>query len=205
MKVSTKILGAGIGLAFAASAIQAQVIGDAAKGKEIADKVCVACHGADGNSIVPTFPRLAGQSAEYLQKQLLDFKKNKRQNEIMAPNAAALADEDMANLAAYFALQKVAATPPAANPALFAAGEKLFAGGNTVSGVPACVGCHGEAGAGSALFPRIAAQHLPYTLDQLKQFATGKRKNDKRLMQAVASRLTEEETQAVAHYVASLP
>jgi cytochrome c553 len=205
VKALTTILGAGIGLALAASAAQAQVAGDATKGKEIVDKVCVACHGADGNGPVPTFPRLAGQSAEYLQKQLQDFKKNKRQNDIMAPNAAVLSDEDMANLAVYFSAQKVAAAAPEGDAALLAAGKKLFDEGNTVSGVPACSGCHGTTGGGSALYPRIASQHLPYVLDQLKQFATGKRKNDKRLMQAVASRLTEEETQAVAHYVASLP
>jgi cytochrome c553 len=203
VKVLTKLLGAG--LALAAWSVQAQVAGDAAKGKEIVDKVCVACHGADGNGPVPTFPRLAGQSAEYLLKQLQDFKKNKRQNDIMAPNAAALSDEDMANLAVYFSAQKVVVAASGADPVLLAAGKKLFDEGNTVSGVPACSGCHGAGGEGSALYPRVAGQHLPYTLDQLKQFATGKRKNDKRLMQAVASRLTEEETQAVAHYLASLP
>ncbi|MDP1984454.1 MAG: c-type cytochrome [Sulfuritalea sp.] len=186
------------------SAASAQVKGDAAKARDIVDKVCLACHGADGNGPVPNFPRLAGQNADYLLKQLQDFKKNKRQNEIMAPIVANLSDDDMANLATFFAGQK--AVPAAAgDPALLARGKKLFDEGNTNSGVPACSGCHGAKGEGSPLYPRVAAQHVEYTLDQIKQFATGKRKNDKRLMQAVASRMSEDETKAVAQYLASLP
>ncbi len=187
-----------------ASVAQAEVKGSAEKAAPIVNSVCIACHGADGNGPVPNFPRLAGQTADYLLKQLLDFKNNKRQNEIMSPNAANLSADDMANLAVFFAGQK-AIPAPVGDPTLVAKGKKVFDEGNTVSGVPACSGCHGPAGAGSPLYPRIAAQHVEYTLDQIKQFATGKRKNDKRLMQTVASRLSEEEAQAVAQYLASLP
>ena len=182
----------------------AEVVGDPTKAAPIVNSICIACHGADGNGPVPIFPRLAGQTADYLLKQLQDFKKNKRQSEVMAPNAANLSDDDMANLAVFFAGQ-TAVPAPVGDPGLVAKGKKLFDEGNTTSGVPACSGCHGATGAGSPLYPRIAAQHVEYTLDQIKQFATGKRKNDKRLMQTVASRLTEDEIQAVAQYLASLP
>lgn len=204
MKSDVTVSAAGLLLCLLASAAVAQVQGDAAKGKPIVDSVCLACHGADGNSVAPTFPRLAGQTPEYLLKQLQDYKKNKRQHEIMSPNVTNLSDEDMANLALYFA-DKKASPLAAADAALAAAGKKLFEEGNSVSGIPACNGCHGESGGGSALYPRIAAQHVEYTLDQMKQFATGKRKNDKRLMQTIATRLTDDEAKAVAHYLASLP
>lgn len=205
MKATANKLVVGLGLALALSAAQAQVKGDPAKAKEIVDKVCIACHGADGNGPVPNFPRLAGQTAEYLLKQMQDFKKNKRPGEVMAPNVANLSDEDMANLALFFAAQKALPASVGGDAALIAKGRKLFDDGNTASGVPACAGCHGAKGEGSPLYPRVAAQHVEYTVDQIKQFATGKRKNDKRLMQAVASRMTEDETMAVAQYLASLP
>jgi len=204
LNLSARILAMGIGLALALSAAQAQVKGDATKAKGLVDTVCIACHGADGNGPVPMFPRLAGQSAEYLLKQMQDFKNNKRPGEIMAPNVANLSLDDMANLALFFAGQK-ALPAPVGDPALVARGKKFFDDGNTVSGVPACSGCHGANGEGSPLYPRIAAQHVEYTIEQIKQFASGKRKNDKRLMQAVASRMSEDETKAVAQYLASLP
>ena len=184
--------------------VLAEVTGNPEKAAAIVTSVCSGCHGADGNGPVPTFPRLAGQTADYLLKQLKDFKNNKRQNDIMSPNVASLSDDDMANLALFFSTQK-AVPAPSGDAGQLAKGKKLFEEGNTVSGVPACSGCHGPVGAGSPTYPRIAAQHVEYTLEQIKQFAAGKRKNDKRLMQTVASRLTEEEALAVAHYLASLP
>ncbi len=190
--------------ALVAPLAQADVTGDAEKALPIVNSVCVSCHGPDGNGPVPSFPRLAGQQADYILKQLKDFKANKRQSEIMAPIVANLSDDDVANLASFFSKQKPVPAP-AGDPELLAKGKNVFEEGNTTSGVPACSGCHGPNGGGSPAYPRIASQHVEYTLDQLKQFATGKRKNDKHLMQAVASRLTEEETTAVAHYIASLP
>ncbi|MBI4986348.1 MAG: cytochrome c4, partial [Rhodocyclales bacterium] len=192
------------GLALFAAAAQAEVAGDPTPAAPILNTVCIPCHGADGNGTVPMFPRLAGQTAEYLLKQLQDFKKNKRPSEVMGPNVANLSDADMANLALFFAGQK-AVPAPAGDPELLAKGKKLFDEGNTASGVPACSGCHGPTGAGSPLYPRIAAQHVEYTINELKDFATGKRKNDKRLMQTIATRLTDDESKAVAHYLASLP
>lgn len=194
----------GAGMVLAMTTATAQVKGDPAKAKPIVEKTCHACHGADGNGPVPTFPRLAGQSADYLFKQMQDFKKNRRQNEVMAPIVADLSEDDMANLAVFFA-GNPAVPAPVADPGLIERGKKLFDDGNTASGIPACSGCHGAKGEGSSLYPRIAAQHVDYTMDQIKQFATGKRKNDKRLMQAVASRMTDDETKAVAQYLASLP
>lgn len=202
MKSRAIMLGVGLGLI--AMPTLSQVKGDPAKAKPIVEKTCLACHGVDGNGPVPNFPRLAGQTAEYLYKQMQDFRKNRRPNEVMAPNVAELSDEDMANLAVFFAGQK-AVPAPVTEPGLIEKGRKLFDDGNTVSGVPACSGCHGAKGEGSPQYPRIAAQHVEYTVDQIKQFATGKRKNDKRLMQAVASRMTDDETKAVAQYLASLP
>jgi len=191
----------------AASACQAHAAmptGDPAKAENLVNTVCVSCHGADGNGPIPMFPRLAGQSADYLFKQLQDFKSGKRQNDVMSPNAANLSANDMANLAVYFSAKKAVPAGPD-DGATTALAKKLFTEGNTVSGVPACASCHGDNGAGADIYPRIASQHADYTLDQLKAFASGKRKNDRRLMQAVAARLTEDEMKALAPYLASMP
>lgn len=187
-----------------ATAVQAQVKGDAAKGKEVVDKVCIACHGPDGNSPVPNFPKLAGTHASYLLKQLEDFKKKRRHSDIMAPIVTELSDADMANLAVYFSEQK-AAPGVVGNPALLDAGKQVWNEGNPKSGVPACSGCHGEKGQGDERYPRLAGQYVEYTTMELNLFRESKRKNDKKLMQAVADRMTEQEIKAVAEYIASLP
>jgi len=182
----------------------AQVTGDPAKGADVAGKLCVACHGADGNSLVPNFPKLAGQHAEYLLKQLQDFKSKRRQTETMAPQIAELSADDMANLAAHFARQK-SAPGAAKDPKLAAAGKKLYDNGNPASGVAACGSCHGAGGAGSAQYPRLAGQHAEYATAELKAYAAGKRKNDQQVMRAIAAQMTEQEIAAVAQYIASLP
>lgn len=189
---------------FAAAALAAQALkGDPARGKTLAAEACASCHGPDGNSEVPAFPKLAGQQEPYLLQELADYKSGARANEIMTPLVAGLSEQDMADLAAFFAKQSPG-DGVVANPALLALGKRVYLQGNDKSGVPSCDGCHEENGEGSKRFPRVAGQHADYTLEQMKQYATGKRTNGKKVMRTVAERLTEEETKAVVEYMASL-
>jgi cytochrome c553 len=183
---------------------------NAARGQRIAGQVCAACHAADGNSVAATNPKIAGQFAEYLQKQLGDFKaqpgKNPaRASPIMTPMAANLSDDDIQSLAAYYAGQKLRPAS-AADKDLAALGQKIWRGGIAASNVPACAGCHGPAGAGiPAQFPRLAGQFAEYVAAQLKGFKDGARSNDANgIMRGVAARMTEREIQAVAQYAAGL-
>lgn len=178
---------------------------DPAKAQQIASTVCVACHGADGNSPAPANPKLAGQHREYLDKQLTNFKSGERANPIMAGMVAALSPEDMKNLAAYFSGQKPA--PAAAkDKALAAQGEKIYRGGIAAMGVPACSGCHGPTGSGiPAQFPRLAGQHGEYIETQLKSFRNGERANDPgKMMQTVAMKMSDKDMKAVAEYLTGL-
>lgn len=182
-----------------------KVVGDPAKAEPIVKEVCAGCHGEDGNSPMPNLPKLAGQHPEYLMHELKEFKAEHRQSEMMLPQMiATLSDEDMANLAIYFAAQKP--TPATVTrPELVAKGKKLFFNGNTSSGVPSCDGCHEEDGAGSEKYPRIAGQNPEYTLEEFKRYADKKRPYGKKVMQTVAERLSPEEAEALAQYLASLP
>lgn len=183
---------------------------DAAKAQNIANQVCAACHAADGNSTAPANPKIAGQIPEYLHKQLADFKaqgakKPARESPIMLGMVANLSDADMKGLAAFYAGQKL--KPAAATDKNLAAlGQKLWRGGNTATGVPACAGCHGPAGAGMpAQYPRIAGQYAEYIAAQLKAFKEGGRANDPNgMMRGVTARMTEREIRAVAEYAAGL-
>lgn len=190
---------------FVAGAVSAAPAGDAAKGQPIVDKVCGACHGADGNSTSPTYPNLAGQHPEYINKQLNDFKAGARKNATMAPNVTNLSQQDMLNLAAYFSAQQPKARM-AKDAALVAEGQKIYKGGNPGSGVPACASCHGPTGAGIPVqFPRLAGQHSKYVLSQLKNFRSGDRANDGgKMMQVIARKLTDAEMLAVAEYISGL-
>jgi len=179
---------------------------DAAAGKDKA-AACGGCHMPDGNSVVPTFPKLAGQGASYIAKQLKDFKANtKRQDPVMLGMATPLSEQDAADIAAYFASQKLSGGAPADESKL-ALGKEIFKGGVLASGVPACQGCHGPVGAGNAPagYPQIGGQFADYTIKQLKAFRDGSRSNDDREMmrQAVAA-LSDDEIVAVANYIASL-
>jgi cytochrome c553 len=195
-------------LVAAVSTVAAQ--DNAARGQRIAGQVCAACHGADGNGVAPTNPKIAGQFAEYLHKQLVDYKpqagkKAARENPIMSPMVANLSEDDMKSLAAYYSGQKL-------NPAvatdkdLAALGQKIWRGGIAASKVPACAGCHGPAGAGiPAQYPRLGGQYSEYLAAQLKAFKEGARANDPNgMMRGIAARLTEREIQAVAQYAAGL-
>ncbi len=198
-----------IGLAWWASGIVASfaagsVSGDPAKAVPLVEKLCASCHGMDGNSVVPTFPKLAGQHPEYLLHELQEYKEYHRDNPMMSPLVQDLNYEDMGNLALYFASQKP--TPATVrDPSLLALGKKIFLEGNPDTGLPACDGCHEENGSGSARFPRIAGQHPEYILEQFHLYASGKRKFGKRVMRTVAERITAQEAKAVAEYLASLP
>ena len=183
---------------------------NAARGQRIAGQVCAACHAADGNSVAPANPKIAGQFAEYLQKQLGDFKaqpgkKPARENPIMTPMAANLSDDDIQSVAAYYAGQKLRPAS-AADKDLAALGQRIWRGGIAASNVPACGGCHGPAGAGIPVqYPRLAGQFAEYIEAQLKGFKDGARANDPNgIMRGVAARMTEREIQAIAQYAAGL-
>jgi len=179
--------------------------GDAARAQKIVNDVCGACHATDGNSTSPVYPSLAGQSSEYIAKQLHEFKTGARKNAIMAPNVTKLSDDDMLNLAAYFSAQQPKPRQ-AKDASLIAAGQKIYKGGNAGSGVPACASCHGPSGAGiPSQFPRLAGQHSKYVLSQLKNFRSGDRANDGgKMMQVIAKKMTDQEMKAVAEYVNGL-
>lgn len=194
-------------LAVMAGTAQAQ---DAAKAQQVAGQVCAACHAADGNSVATTNPKIAGQFPEYLHKQLTDFKpqpgkKPARESPIMTPMVANLSEADMKNLAAYYSGQKLKPAA-AADKDLAALGQKIWRGGIAATGVPACAGCHGPAGAGiPAQYPRLSGQFAEYLAAQLKGFKDGARANDPNgMMRGVAARLTEREIRAVAEYAAGL-
>jgi cytochrome c553 len=180
-------------------------VGDAKAGEEKASTICIACHGPQGNSVNPVWPKLAAQQPQYIYKQLMDFKSGARENVLMSTQAAALTEQEARNAAAYFSQQKQSGG--AAEPTLVAQGERLYRGGNPESGVPACGGCHGPAGLGTGLakFPRISGQHADYVVQTLGLFRSGTRANDPNgMMRGVAARLTDQEIAAVAQYVQGL-
>ncbi|MBV8667227.1 MAG: cytochrome c4 [Burkholderiaceae bacterium] len=189
----------------------ANAAGDSAKGEALYSAgdaarnipACVACHGAAGNSTISQNPKLAAQHEAYIVKQLTNFKSGERVNPVMAPIAKALTDDDAKNLAAYLNAQKL--KPGAAhNKDTIEFGKSIFRGGIAEKNVPACAGCHGPTGAGiPAQFARIGGQHYDYTVEQLTNFSTGARKNNT-MMQTIAHRMSIDEIQAVADYVAGL-
>ena len=175
---------------------------DLARGQQIAATVCAACHGADGNSVNPTFPVLAGQHADYIAAQLAAFKSGARQNPIMQGMAAGLSPEDMRNVAAWFDSRKP--VPHFAHDkALVERGQQIWRGGVAQVDVPACAGCHGAAGHGiPSQFPRLAGQYPDLSLGWLKAFAAGTRPN--LVMGPIAAKLSENDMKAVAEYISGL-
>jgi cytochrome c553 len=182
---------------------------DLAKGEAVASQVCAACHAADGNSPTPANPKLAGQHADYLYKQLMDFKVKQgakeaaRVNAIMAGFAAGLSEEDMRNVSAY--LSKQALKPAAAsNKDIVELGQKIYRGGIPAKNVPACAGCHSPNGAGiPSQYPRLAGQYAEYTDSQLVAFRQGLRKNSAQMVD-IAARMSDAEIKAVSEYIAGL-
>ena len=199
-----KIILAGIALFFVTSG--AAIAGDAVAGKA-KSAACGGCHGADGNSPAPAFPKLAGQNEAYIVNQIKAFKANDtRKNEIMLGMVAALSDEDAADIGAYFQAQSVSQAATF-DEAKAAAGRELYKGGNLQTGVPACQACHGPTGSGMAGigYPQLGGQYVEYTLAQLKAFKDGSRSNDdKELMRSIVEKLSDEDMDAVANYIASL-
>lgn len=169
------------------------------RAQEIVNGRCALCHGAEGESASPIFPRLAGQHPEYTAKQLADFKSGRRKG-TMNDQAAELTEEEMKALGIFFAERK----PKAYNVAdqdLAAVGRYIYHKGNSYSGVAACSSCHGQTGDGTAQLPRVAGQHAAYTESQLKEFNKRERTNDNAVMHAIASKLTELEMRAVSVYL----
>lgn len=167
--------------------------------------VCGACHGADGNSLAPTFPKLAGQNESYLLKQMTDIKSGVRPVAQMTGLLDGMSEQNLADISAYFASQSVVVGQ--ADPALVEAGKNIYRDGNPETGVPACMACHGPAGKGlnSAGFPQLSGQHASYTASQLKMFQFGDRNNDAaKIMQNIAFKMNEREIQAVSSYIQGL-
>ena len=174
--------------------------------------VCAACHGSDGNSLIPTNPKLAGQHKSYLVKQLTEFKlatqtggEKGRSDPIMGGMAAFLTDEDIQNVASYYSSQAPKVPEQVANKNL--KGQALFISGDIDRNIPACASCHGPSGNGSNLssFPDLSGQHAQYTLIQLKAFRVGSRTNDKNgMMQDIAAKLTDEDIEVLANYLSNL-
>jgi len=176
--------------------------GNVAAGKSKA-MVCAACHGADGNSLIPMYPSLAGQSANYLAKQLADFKSANRKNAVMAGMVATLTPEDMHDLAAFFAVQSSKAGTGESNEV----GHKLYLGGDATKGVTACIACHGVTGKGmkQAAFPSLTGQSQEYLTQQLASFRNGSRGNDNNgIMRNIAIKLSDADIKAVTQYITSL-
>jgi cytochrome c553 len=175
--------------------------------------VCFSCHGPNGNSQNPVWPRLAGQNAVYIAEQLHLFKAGVRKNPVMQPMAAGLSDQDIDNLAVYFAAQTPAGLE--ADPSYWKAGQALYLHGDAASGVPGCVACHGPLGRGNpaAGYPALEAQQSVYVVSQLQNYANGTRYSgsdattatpNSVIMFDIAKRLTPEEMRDVASYVQGL-
>jgi len=173
--------------------------------KKIINNLCIACHAADGNSLIPANPKLAGQHAAYITKQLLNFKSGVRDNIVMAGMVANLTEQDMRNLGLFYETQPLALAEAKKN-GVGSLGEKIFRSGLDVKGVPACASCHGPSGHGIPdSYPRLNAQHSEYTASQLNLFRIDRRANDSgMMMRSIAKKLTEEEMQAVADYIQGL-
>lgn len=181
-----------------------QAAGDPVRGQGLS-QACAACHGSDGNSVNPEWPKLAGQHASYTHKQLMDYKSGRRQNALMSGQVANLDEQDMWDLAAFYAQQQI--SPGTADESVAERGERIYRGGIPAQGVPACIACHGPTGNGNpaAMFPVVASQHARYSADQLRYFRSGQRANDNgRMMRNVAARMSDADIEAVSQYMAGL-
>jgi len=181
-----------------------QAEGDAAAGQG-KSAVCAACHGADGKAIQAEYPNLAGQHASYIAKQLTEYRDGGRVNALMSGQATNLSDQDILDLAAYYAqMPKIEGVASEENLEL---GKNVYRGGITAAGVASCAACHGPAGAGypAAVWPLVSGQNAQYTADQLRYFRSGERANDPNgVMRGVAKRMTDAEIDAVSNYIAGL-
>lgn len=184
--------------------VNAFAAGDIEAGRSKA-AMCAGCHGPNGNSQNPVWPKLAGQHAFYIEKELRDFQNKSRNDATMAPMVIGLSAVDIENIAAFFA--SVPSTVEAASADKIKLGEKLYRGGKVDNGLPACIACHGPNGAGSApaRFPRIGGQHAAYLEKALKDFKSETRDNDHQaMMRDIAGRMSNKEIEAVSSYISGL-
>jgi cytochrome c553 len=198
-------IGALLVLGAALAPVAPALAGGSIEAGQAKSTVCAACHGVDGNSLNPIWPSIAGQNEAYIVRSLRDFKAGTRKNVLMTAQAAALSEEDIQDLAAYFASRTL--RPKTADPDLVAMGEQLYRGGNKETGIGACIACHGPAGSGNgpAGYPAIAGQHAPYTVAQLMAYRSGERVSDpSQMMRNNTARMTDAEIEAVASYVQGL-
>jgi cytochrome c553 len=179
--------------------------GDPKAAETIVNQVCAACHAVDGNSAIAANPKLAGLNAEYLNKQLADFKSGERKNAVMSGMVASLTPQDMLNLSAYFSAQQPK-PGTSQDQALALLGQKIYRGGVQGAGVPACASCHGAQGKGiPAQFPRLAGQHGDYIYTQLNSFRVQERSNDAaKMMRSIAAKMTDADMKAVSAYIQGL-
>jgi cytochrome c553 len=218
MKKKWQILSISLALTSATGILHAE--GNINAGKQKAES-CASCHGDDGNSMVATFPKLAQQHSSYLKRQLLAFKDGSRNDPMMSAMALTLTDEDIADISAYYAAQKISenALPvlttdddekPVSNkdvPTLIAQGSNLYRNGNLTSEVSACIACHGSSGEGNkpASFPALKSQHADYLIKTLTDFKTGSRSNNpENIMRMIAKKMTDEEIKAVSYRISMM-
>lgn len=201
-KLSALFAALSVSLLLPLSAAQA---GDPQRGSELSQS-CAACHQADGNSTNPEWPKLAGQHPKYTVKQLQDFQAGEtRSDSLMAGEVADLDEQDMRDLAAYFAEQS--GTTETADEDVVQRGERIYRGGIPSQNVAACIACHGPNGQGNpeAMFPKVAGQHATYSANQLRKFRDGDRANDAgRMMRNLVQRMSDEDIEAVSQYMAGL-
>jgi cytochrome c553 len=174
-----------------------------ARARKIVAGTCFLCHGMQGESATELFPRLAAQNAEYVAKQLANFKSGERKSEIMPRMVGALTPEDMRALGLYFSRQE-SPPHPATDAKLAAQGMVIYRRGGAATEVAACTGCHGERGHGSAQLPRLAGQVASYLARQISNFGARVRTNDNAVMHTIAEKMTGDEIRAVAEYLSGL-
>ncbi len=201
-----------LALALSTHALAENTTANVANGQEIAAGVCAGCHSADGNSIISVNPSLAGQHAEYITKQLIEFKMPDeetpaiRNSPVMSAMVAALSVDDMKDLAAFYAQQTpTTGISTETDEDVLEVGRIIYHGGNLENNVPACASCHSPDGSGlPPHYPQLAGQHADYTLAQLNAFNKETRTNDDKVMKQVVSRMSPREKQAVSAYISGL-
>jgi len=167
--------------------------------------ICAACHGVDGNSVTPAWPKIAGQHEEYIFKQLMDFKSGNRENPQMSPIIATMTDEDLNDVAAYYSSQT--STPGFAKPDNLLTAERMYRVGNPETGLAACSACHGPNGTGNpaAMFPSLGGQHADYLITTLRAYKSEDRSNDKNsIMRNIASKMTNSDIDIISNYLQGL-
>ncbi len=202
--VARAVLTVVLGIVLGSPALAQQGSAQAGQAKAV---TCAACHGADGNSVTPEWPNLAGQHASYFVRQMEAYRDGERLDAGMRGFAATLSVQDMHDIAAYYSVQSP--QPQGADPELVSVGERIYRGGIPERGVAACIACHGPRGRGNPLaaWPRISGQHSAYVFNTLQAYASGQRNSDvdmNRMMGNVAELLFEDEMRAIASYVQGL-